>query len=67
MADNSHESVYDGLLDHHTVTDDSQWAFGQDFEDPLAGVDTTVPEGVDHAALLLTVTMFSRLSVSNGD
>jgi len=43
--------VYDGLLDHHTVTDDSHWAFGQAFEDPLAGVNTTVPEGVDHAAL----------------
>ena len=43
--------MYDGLLDHHTVTDDSQWAFGHDFEDPLAGVDTTVPDGVDHAAL----------------
>ena len=50
MSDFS-ESVYDGLLDHHTVTDESQWAFGQDFEDPLAGVDTTVPDGVDHAAL----------------
>ena len=43
--------AYDGLLDHHTVMDDSQWAFGTDFEDPLAGVDTTVPEGVDHEAL----------------
>ena len=46
-----HASAYDGLLDHHTVMDDSQWAFGTDFEDPLAGVDTTVPDGVDHAAL----------------
>jgi ring-1,2-phenylacetyl-CoA epoxidase subunit PaaC len=56
MADDFHESVYGGLIDHHTVTDDSQWAFGQahpdlQSEDPLAGVDTTVPEGVDHAAL----------------
>ena len=34
-----HGSVYDGLLG----TDTSQWAFGTDFEDPLAGVDTTVP------------------------
>ena len=42
-----HGSVYDGLLG----TDTSQWAFGTDFEDPLAGVDTTVPEGVDPAAL----------------
>ena len=47
-----HESAYDGLLeDHHAPGDDSQWAFGTDFEDPLAGVDTTVPEGVDHKAL----------------
>ncbi len=37
-----HESVYDGLL-----VNDAHWAFGTDFEDPLAGVDTTVPEGVD--------------------
>jgi len=41
-------SVYDGLLEHHDVAgDDSQWAFGTDFEDPLAGVDTTVPDDVD--------------------
>jgi ring-1,2-phenylacetyl-CoA epoxidase subunit PaaC len=47
--DPSHEdgSVYDGLLG----TDTSQWAFGTDFEDPLAGVDTTVPADVDAAAL----------------
>ena len=32
--------AYAGLLG-----DDSQWAFGTDFEDPLAGVDTTVPDG----------------------
>ena len=42
-----HGSVYDGLLG----TDTSQWAFGTDFEDPLAGVDTTVPEGIDATAL----------------
>jgi len=46
-----HDSAYDGLLDHHTVMDDSQWAFGTDFEDPLAGVDTTVADGVDAEAL----------------
>jgi ring-1,2-phenylacetyl-CoA epoxidase subunit PaaC len=45
--DADHESVYDGL----TGGDDSQWAFGTDFEDPLAGVDTTIPDGVDAAAL----------------
>jgi ring-1,2-phenylacetyl-CoA epoxidase subunit PaaC len=41
--DADHESVYDGL----TGGDDSHWAFGTDFEDPLAGVDTTIPDGVD--------------------
>jgi len=45
--DADHESVYDGL----TGGDDSQWAFGTDFEDPLAGVDTTIAEGVDARAL----------------
>jgi ring-1,2-phenylacetyl-CoA epoxidase subunit PaaC len=43
----SHDSVYDGLL----TGDPSQWAFGTDFEDPLAGVDTTVPPDVDRSAL----------------
>ena len=47
MTDDFHDNAYDGLLDHHTVMDDSQWAFGTDFEDPLAGVDTTIPDGVD--------------------
>ena len=42
-----HDSVYDGLLGG----DDSRWAFGTSFEDPLAGVDTTVPDDVDPAAL----------------
>ncbi|MFG2084722.1 MULTISPECIES: 1,2-phenylacetyl-CoA epoxidase subunit PaaC [unclassified Spirillospora] len=47
MSDD-HGSIFDGLLD---AVDTSQWAFGTDFEDPLAGVDTTVPDGVDHAEL----------------
>ena len=42
------ESVYGGLSEGG---DDAQWAFGQDFEDPLAGVDTTIPDGVDAGAL----------------
>jgi ring-1,2-phenylacetyl-CoA epoxidase subunit PaaC len=51
-----HDSAYDGLLDHHTVMDDSQWAFGTAHpdlqgEDPLAGVDSTVPSDVDASAL----------------
>ncbi|WP_214409213.1 1,2-phenylacetyl-CoA epoxidase subunit PaaC [Sphaerisporangium fuscum] len=41
MSD-EHGSVFDGLIGG----DSSQWAFGSDFEDPLAGVDTTTPAGV---------------------
>ncbi len=45
-------SVYDGLLG----SDPTQWAFGtgpeiQHGEDPLAGVDTSVPDGLDAADL----------------
>jgi ring-1,2-phenylacetyl-CoA epoxidase subunit PaaC len=47
-----HESVYDGLL-----VNDAHWAFGTDFEDPLAGVDTTVPEGMDHHDLAVYCLM----------
>lgn len=31
--------------------DESRWAFGTGFHDPLAGIDTTVPEGLDRADL----------------
>jgi ring-1,2-phenylacetyl-CoA epoxidase subunit PaaC len=41
-----HDNAYAGLL-----VNDAHWAFGTDFEDPLAGVDTTVPDGLDPAAL----------------
>jgi ring-1,2-phenylacetyl-CoA epoxidase subunit PaaC len=41
-----HDSAYAGLL-----VNDAHWAFGTDFEDPLAGVDTTVPEGVEGTVL----------------
>jgi len=37
-----HDNAYSGLL-----VNDAHWAFGTDFEDPLAGVDTTVPATVD--------------------
>lgn len=50
-----HESVYDGLLGG----DDSHWAFGTDFEDPLAGIDTTVPDGVDHHDLAMYCLMLA--------
>lgn len=41
-------SIFDGLLGADAA---DHWAFGTDFEDPLAGVDTTVPEGVDPGTL----------------
>lgn len=43
-----HDNAFSGLLDHDSH---GQWAFGTSFDDPLAGVDTTVPDGVDRAAL----------------
>ena len=41
-----HDNAYAGLL-----VNDAHWAFGTDFEDPLAGVDTTVPDGVEPEVL----------------
>ncbi len=43
-GDVDHDSAYGSLAEAH---DDSRWAFGTDFDDPLAGVDTSLPEGVD--------------------
>ena len=43
------ETVYESLS--HVPGDDSHWAFGTGFDDPLAGVDTTVPDGIDPADL----------------
>ncbi|OXM73627.1 MULTISPECIES: 1,2-phenylacetyl-CoA epoxidase subunit PaaC [Amycolatopsis] len=40
----SFDNAYEALIDAH---DDSRWAFGTGFEEPLAGVDTSVPSGVD--------------------
>jgi ring-1,2-phenylacetyl-CoA epoxidase subunit PaaC len=45
MSDNP----YDFLAAEHGG--DERWAFGTGFVDPLAGVDTSVPEGMDAAAL----------------
>ncbi|MDN5854466.1 MAG: phenylacetate-CoA oxygenase subunit PaaC [Actinomycetia bacterium] len=33
------------------ASDDARWAYGTGFDDPLAGVDTTLPDGVDGTAL----------------
>ncbi|GHF56037.1 1,2-phenylacetyl-CoA epoxidase subunit PaaC [Streptomyces griseosporeus] len=45
----SDDHVYMTLAEGHE--DDTRWAYGTGFEDPLHGVDTTVPEGVDPAEL----------------
>ncbi|MEP7179886.1 MAG: Phenylacetic acid catabolic protein, partial [Pseudonocardiales bacterium] len=45
-----HETTaYESLADAHGG--EERWAFGTGFDDPLAGVDTTVPPGVDASAL----------------
>lgn len=43
------ETVYEAL--DHAHGGEGHWAFGTGFDEPLAGVDTTVPEGVDPADL----------------
>lgn len=43
-----HDNAYEGLVDENSH---GQWAFGTSFDDPLAGVDTTVPDDVDLGAL----------------
>ncbi len=43
------DTPYDGLATDGA--DDHRWAFGTGFEDPLAGIDTSVPEGMDAQAL----------------
>lgn len=43
----SHDSIFEGFAGG----EDANWAFGTDFEDPLAGVDTTIVPGTDADAL----------------
>lgn len=43
------ETVYEAL--DHAHGGEGHWAFGTGFDEPLAGVDTTVPGGVDPADL----------------
>src|SRR3954463_4380489 len=43
------ETVYEAL--DHAHGGEGQWAFGTGFDEPLAGGDTTVPEGIDPADL----------------
>ncbi|MEV6481688.1 1,2-phenylacetyl-CoA epoxidase subunit PaaC [Streptomyces sp. NPDC051576] len=46
----SDDHVYLSLAEGHDDSD-ARWAFGTGFEDPLHGVDQTVPEGTDTAQL----------------
>jgi ring-1,2-phenylacetyl-CoA epoxidase subunit PaaC len=43
------ETVYDAL--DHAHGGEGHWAFGTGFDEPLAGVDTAVPDGIDAADL----------------
>lgn len=43
-----HDNAYSSLVE---AEDDVRWAFGTGFDDPLAGVDTSLPSDVDAAAL----------------
>jgi len=44
-----HDNPYDLLADDHDAS--HRWAFGTGFTDPLEGVDTSVPPGLDEGAL----------------
>jgi ring-1,2-phenylacetyl-CoA epoxidase subunit PaaC len=44
----SFDAAYEALTDHD---DDARWAYGTGFADPLAGVPTAIPDGVDRADL----------------
>lgn len=46
----SDETAYHALTDA-ALDGDARWAYGTGFDDPLAGVDVSVPDGVDRADL----------------
>ena len=48
MSDNDEYGAYQALAEE---SDDHRWAFGTGFTDPLEGVDTRLPPGIDGAAL----------------
>jgi ring-1,2-phenylacetyl-CoA epoxidase subunit PaaC len=53
---NDHDSAYAGLVDAEAH---DQWAFGTSFDDPLAGVDTTLVDGIDGTDLALYCLMLA--------
>jgi ring-1,2-phenylacetyl-CoA epoxidase subunit PaaC len=44
------DNAYESLIEDN----DERWAFGQSFDDPLSGMDTAVPDGVDTGELAAT-------------
>ena len=48
------DNPYDLLAEDHD--DGHRWAFGTGFTDPLEGVDTSVPDGIDPGALAATAS-----------
>jgi ring-1,2-phenylacetyl-CoA epoxidase subunit PaaC len=53
---NDHDSAYAGLVDADAH---DQWAFGTSFDDPLAGVDTTLAGGIDGQDLAVYCLMLA--------
>jgi ring-1,2-phenylacetyl-CoA epoxidase subunit PaaC len=51
-----HDNAYTSLIE---ADDDARWAFGTSFDDPLAGIDTTVPSGVDAHVLAIYCLMLA--------
>lgn len=56
LREDSHDNAYSGLVSDSTEAtwDEAHWAFGTGFDDPLAGVDTAIPDEVDPVALART-------------
>ncbi len=50
------DNPYDSLAEE---TDDHRWAFGTGFVDPLEGVDTSVPDGMDPVELAAQCVMLA--------
>ena len=49
------DNAYESLIEDN----DDRWAFGHEFTDPLAGVDTTVPDGVERTDLAAYCVMLA--------
>ena len=47
----SFDNAYEAMNEDSNDEGDGRWAFGTGFTDPLEGIDTSVPEGVNARAL----------------